>query len=416
VYTTVYRFNPSPIAGPGTLTPGQSVPVTLTAKDGLNNPVQNATVYLSFKHASGGGSATANGKTLTSSLQLFTTDSTGSLTITYTAPTPLPASGTDVITAKSETSGPSPETNTDAYDFTPGDPVISISDDQVVEGDQLPGIPAEFTVSIAPAQPTATTFQYVTLCGIGDKGCGEDFTQVNSPITVTIPAGANYAYCTTTGTQDCSTTAESQLDVKQFSYVGGNAGETYDEGWYVEIENPSVGVIGRSIADGMLLPDIEGVSQPLADMYTGNASAVPNGDAANPTDASCPDGGNVPMFFTVTLGAATKNNDVTFQYATSDGTATAGVDYVPTSGTATILASYGGGAPGHQTSAIIPVCLLPGATADPGKTFNLTISNAQGGDGNVSIPAICQTGQGVILDQNAVSAWPNTTYPPQGQC
>jgi hypothetical protein len=367
----------------------------------------NATVYLSFKHASGGGSATVGSANLTSTLQPFTTDGNGNLTITYTAPTTPPATGMDTIIAKSQTSGTSTETNSDSYDFNASDPVISISDVQVVEGDQLPGIPAEFTVSISPAQPTATTVQYVTLCGIGDKGCGEDFTQVNSPVTITIPAGANYAYCTTTGTQTCSTNAESQLDVKQFAYVGGNAGETYNEGWYVEIENPSAGVIGRSMADGLLLPDIEGVSQPLADLYTGNASAIPNNDPSNPTDASCPQGGNVPMFFTVTLGAATKNNDVTFQYATSDVTAVAGVDYVPTSGTARIAASYGAGGPGHQTSAIIPVCLLPTAATDTGKTFNLTISNVQGGDGNVSIPSIYQTGQGVILDPNAVSAWKN---------
>ena len=54
VYCTVYRFTSSPIARGGSLAAKASVPVTLTAEDGLDVGIAN-TVYLSFKASAGGG-------------------------------------------------------------------------------------------------------------------------------------------------------------------------------------------------------------------------------------------------------------------------------------------------------------------------------------------------------------------------
>ena len=134
------------------------------------------------------------------------------------------------------------EVNTDSYAFASGTPVVSIGDVDVYEGDQNPGTPANFTVTISPVQSTATTVQYVTLCGVGDKGCGEDFVQVFTPITVTIPAN----------------TATTTVLVRQFAYLGGKSddgvgGETYNEGWYVLISNPS-NLLGRRLAARMEAP------------------------------------------------------------------------------------------------------------------------------------------------------------------
>ncbi len=323
VYSTVYRFSPSPL-----LSSGQ---VTLSAEDGLNHGIPQDTVYLSFK---GTGSATATGRRLTATPTLFTTDSNGLLQIAYTAGTG------DVITVQ-DLAHSATEINTDSS-ASSSTPVVSVGDVTVVEGDQLPGIPAQFTVTVSPVQSKPVTVQYVTLCGIGDKGCGEDFIQVGSPTTVTIPAN----------------TSSTTVLVRQFAYIGGNSGETYNEGYYVQVLNPSVGVVGRSIGNGMLLPDVENSSTALALLYTGSAGAMPT------------PGATVPLYFTVTLGAAVRNS-VSFHYATSNSSAQAGVDYTAASGTATIASG--------QTSAVIEVFLLPNRAPASDKTFSFTISNAMGG-------------------------------------
>ena len=349
VYTTVFRFASSPIAAPGSLAAGATVPVTLSAQDGLDHAVATSTVYLSFKAATGGGSASVGGVALTSSPALFTTAADGTLQITYTAPLTLPSTGQDTLAVQDLATRPQ-ELNTDSYAFSASAPVISVGDSVVYEGDQNPGSPANFTVTITPVQSTDTTVQYVALCGVGDKGCGEDFKQVFQPITITIPAN------TSTGT----------VLVRQFNYLGGKAdsgvgGETYNEGWYVLLSNPSTGVLGRSVGEGNLATDIEGSTVPLPDLYIGSAGLVP---------VNNPVADKVNMYFTVTLGAL-QPSTVTFNYATSDGTAVAGIDYKALSGVGTIAAG--------KTSFVIHIILLPNAPPATSKSFTVTISNASGG-------------------------------------
>jgi hypothetical protein len=363
VYTTVFRFSPSPIAPVGSLAAGSTTPVTLSAEDGLDHGIAGSTVYLSF---SGAGSASVGTTALTSTLALFNTASDGTVQITYTAPAVLPTSGQDVLTVQDELSK-SKEVNTDSYAFASTTPVVSIGDSDVYEGDQDPGSPANFTVTITPVQPTPTTVQYVTLCGVGDKGCGEDFNQVSQLVTVTIPAN----------------TSTTTVLVRQFNYLGGKAdsgvgGETYNEGWYVLLSNPSTGILGRSVGEGNLVSDIEGSTVPLGDLYVGSTALVP---------VNNPIADKVNMDFTVTLGAL-EPSTVTFSYATSDGTGTgaaiAGTDYTAVSGTGTI--------PAGKTSFVIHITLLPNSPPLTSKTFTITISNASGGliIGN-------QTGTGTVL-------------------
>jgi hypothetical protein len=341
VYATVYRFSSSPIARSGSLAADSSVPVTLSAEDATGHGVAGSTVYLSMKAAAGGGSASVGSTKLTSTPTLFTADPTGSLSINYTAPHNLPSTGTDSILVQDSSKSPT-EKNSDSYAFAASTPVLSIGDSTVFEGDANPGIPAQFTVTISPVQSSPVTFQYVTICGIGDKNCGEDFVQVFSAITVTIPAN----------------TSSATVLVRQFSYIGGNGGETYNEGWFVQISNPSVGVIGRAVGTGLLLPDVEGTNTALPLLYMGSAGVAPVST------------GQVPIYFVVTLGAP-ENGTVTFQYATADGTAKAGSDYAAAGGTATI--------PAGKTSATIPVMLLQNSPPGSDLSFTLTISNATGG-------------------------------------
>jgi len=359
VYTTVFRFGPSPIATPGSLAASAPVPITLSAQDGLDQGIPGSTVYLSFK---GAGSASVGGTALTSTPVLFNTASDGTLQILYTAPASLPTSGQDTITVQDLASKPQ-EVNTDSYAFAPSTPVISIGDVQVYEGDQNPGTPADFTVTITPVQSTATTVQYTTLCGVGDKGCGEDFKQVFTPITVTIPAN----------------TSTTTVLVRQFAYLGGKSddgpgGETYNEGWYVLLSNPSSGVLGRSMGEGNLIPDIEGSTVPVPDLYIGDSSVVP---------VNNPVADKVTMYFTVTLGAL-ETSTVTFNYTTGDGTAIAGTDYTAISGVGSI--------PAGKTSFVIHVILLPNSPPISDKTFTVAISNASGG-----LTIASATGTGTVL-------------------
>src|SRR5207247_5600505 len=76
-----------------------------------------------------------------------------------------------------------------------------------------------------------------------------------------------------------------------------------------------------------------------------------------------------PMTFTVSMTPASMTG-VTVDYATSDGTATAGSDYVATSGTLTI--------PAYQTSASIIVVVNADATPETTETLTLTLSNPVG--------------------------------------
>lgn len=343
VYCTVYRFSPTPIATAGLLTGGATRTVTLTAKDGLDRGIPGSTVYLSFKAASGGGSAKVLTTNLTSTPALFLADGSGSIAITYTAGSA--TTGQDAITAQDLAHLPK-NTNSDAYAYATGTPVISVGDVHVYEGDQLPGILADFTLTVSPKQSSPVTVQYVTLCGVGDKGCGEDFKQVGTPVSVTIPAN----------------TTSTTILVRQFAYIGGNGGETYNEGWFVQLLNPGTGILGRSVGEGILFPDVEGVTTALADLYVGEAAAMPVAD------------GNVPIYFTVTLGAKL-TSAVTFTYATTStgagDTAVPGTDYTAINGTWTI--------PAGQTSVVIPVTLLAHAPPTSSKTFTFTISNASGG-------------------------------------
>jgi hypothetical protein len=265
----------------------------------------------------------------------------GAVHLTYTAPTTLPASGIDSIVVQDLSSKPR-EFNSDSYAFSSSAPVLSVGDSNVVQAHKNPGVPGIMTVTISPPQPTAVSVQYVTICGIGDLWCSEDFTQVITPKTITIAANAN----TTT------------IVVDQFSYGGAHGGENFNEGWYVKLSDPSVGVIGRAVGEGILLPDVEDDTQPPL-MWVGDAGLVPTKDK-----------GGCPVYFVVTMGRP-ESGAVTFSFATSNGTAIAGVDYTAVSGTAVI--------PAGSTSATIKVAILPEAAPTSNRTFTMTISNDSAG-------------------------------------
>ena len=88
-------------------------------------------------------------------------------------------------------------------------------------------------------------------------------------------------------------------------------------------------------------------------------------------DAEVVEGANVVLAFAVALTRAA-SSQLTVDYATSDGTATAGADYTATSGTLTIDAG--------RSSGSIQVPVLDDEHNEGSETFTVTLSNASSGD------------------------------------
>lgn len=121
---------------------------------------------------------------------------------------------------------------------------------------------------------------------------------------------------------------------------------------------------------------------PANDFETGaptprNTAAAANlcGGPALPTvsmaNVSLPEGdtGTTPFVFTVSL-SATSASDITFAYATADGTAIAGTDYTATSGNGTITAG--------STTTTITVDVIANTTPQPNRTFSLNLTGISG--------------------------------------
>jgi hypothetical protein len=108
-------------------------------------------------------------------------------------------------------------------------------------------------------------------------------------------------------------------------------------------------------------------------------------NALSVTDASATEGGN--LSFTITRpGAAAAN--VTVNYTTADGTATAGSDYTATSGTLTFAPS--------DTSRTVTVATLADAAVEGDEVLTLSLSSPSGG-----ATLARGIGTGTIIDANS---------------
>lgn len=122
--------------------------------------------------------------------------------------------------------------------------------------------------------------------------------------------------------------------------------------------------------------------------FTGNSFGVVSvsGQTFSISDASVTEGGNV--VFTVSR-SGTATGSQTVDYATSNGTATAGVDYTATSGTLTFATS--------DTSKTVTVPTTDDLVYEGNETFTLTLSNATGG-ASIATP----TATGTIVENDSV--------------
>ena len=218
--------------------------------------------------------------------------------------------------------------------------------------------PATFTVNLSVASVFTVTVNFATANG-------------------TATAGSDYQATSGTLTFAPGTTSQT-LTVP----VLGDTLDEPNETFTVTLSNPTNATLATAQATGTIVDD----DVPL--LSIGNVT-VPEGNS-----------GTTPATFTVNLSIASVFT-VTVNFATANGTATAGSDYQATSGTLTF-------APGTTTQTLT-VPILGDTLDEPNETFTVTLTNPT----NATLATAQATGTIVDGDVPALSI-SNVTVPVEG--
>ncbi|QNH19263.1 Calx-beta domain protein [Xanthomonas sp. GW] len=325
------------------------------SEDGATNLVYTVTLDQAPVNATSvafnvGGSATSGNDyaAVSSPLVIGAGQTSGTITINPTADSTVEPDETVVISLASgsgySVGSPDSATGTIANDDVPS---LSINNVSLNEGDAGTSN-ATFIVSLSqPAGAGGVSFDIAT--ADGSATAGVDY--VASSLTgQTIPAGSSSATFTV--------------------LVNGDTLNEANENFFVNVSNVS----GASVSDPQ-----------------GQGTIV--NDDAQPTlsidDVSVNEGnsGTTTATFTVSLSAAS-GQTVSVDYATADGTATAGSDYVARVGTLTF-------APG-TTAQGVAITVNGDTAVEPNETFSVDLSGAS----NAGIARA--TGTGTITNDDAV--------------
>jgi hypothetical protein len=208
---------------------------------------------------------------------------------------------------------------------------------------------ADPTVSVACASVdegdagTTTLSLPVTLSGPSGREVDVDYATIDGSAT----SGSDYTAATGTLVFAAGETSK-QIDVT----VTGDFADEGDETFTVTLSGQYNADPGTSSATGTITNDDAGPKLSISDV----------GSAEGNT-------GTTPMTFTVSMAPASVT-DVTVDYTTADGTATAGSDYSAAAGTLTI--------PAGQTTGSIIVGVTGDTAPEPAETLTLTLSNPVG--------------------------------------
>jgi hypothetical protein len=293
-------------------------PVTLSTASDHNVSIQAAIT---------GGTATS-GTDYTAVAPQSYTFLPGETSKTFTVPVlgdTIDEANETVIVTLSSPSGAAIATGTGTGTIVDDDTAtIAINDASVTEGNSGT-VAASFTVSLSTSSSQTVTVQYVTANG-----------------TALAPAD----YVAAAGTL---TFLPGETSKPVVITVNGDTIDEVDETFSVNLSSPS----GAAIADGL------------------GAGTIVDDDTSSITinDVSVTEGnsGTVAATFTVTLSTQNSRN-VTVQYATSNGTATAPSDYVAVPlTTLTFL-------PGETTKPVT-VTVNGDSVDEPNETFNVNLSN-----------------------------------------
>jgi hypothetical protein len=245
------------------------------------------------------------------------------------------------IDAKS--SGTVQATDTSDATFTIAAPASSLTvtgPSPVTEGNSGT-VNAVFTVTMSPSSTSTVTVNYATANGTATAG--SDYVAVSGTLTFT--AG-----------QTSKTVSVA---------VNGDTADEPDEAFYLNLSNSTNATIATGQATATIVDDdLPAVSMSINDV------SVTEGNS-----------GTTNAVLTVTLSGAA-GQTVTANYATANGTATAGSDYVAQSGNLTFTAG--------QTSKTIAIVVNGDTSVEPNETFVVNLTNPAGatladGQGQVTI-------------------------------
>lgn len=275
-------------------------------------------------------------------VQYATSDGTATAGSDYTS-----TSGTATITAGASTTtfnvpilaDTTDEANETATITLSNPTLATISDASgtltITDDDAAPSLTiADVTVSEAAGTATMT----VSLSAVS----GQDISVTYATSNGTATAGSDYT--STSGT---------------LSITAGNSSGTFT----VPITSDSTDENNETITVTISSPTNASISDATATLTITDDDAAPSLSIA---DAASSDESAVSTSLTVSLSAASAKT-ITVDYATSDGTATAGSDYTATSGTLTFAAG--------DTSKTIDVAVLADTTFEGDETVTITISN-----------------------------------------
>jgi hypothetical protein len=209
-------------------------------------------------------------------------------------------------------------------------PSVSIADASVTEGNSGTTAMA-FIVTLSKASTKTVTVKYAT--SNGTATAGQDYTAASG--TITFAPGV--------------TSQNVNINV-----IGDTTVEP-DETFTVTLSSPSGATVGRSAATGTILNDDKAATLPTISIANASVAKASSGTST--------------MAFTVTLSTAA-TSPVTVAYTTSNGTATAGQNYVAGTGTITFAAGV--------TSQVIDVSIINATAMSSNETFTVTLSNPSG--------------------------------------
>jgi Ca2+-binding RTX toxin-like protein len=222
---------------------------------------------------------------------------------------------------------------------------LAVGDAQVIEGDGTSPRYVSVPVTLSAPSDEPVTVNYRT--GNGSALAGQDYLEQRG--TLVFAPG------------------ETQQDI--LIEILGDTRLEGDETFAIRLNSPT-GAVLNDAAGQVTIANDDGLS--VAD-----ATAV-EGSSGTPGS----------MVFTVRLLTAA-SGPVTVDYATADGSASAGLDYTATSGSLSFTAG--------ETEKFVTVSLLGDAAAEADETLSLTLSNASGA------PVARSSGAGTITDDDGLS-------------
>jgi hypothetical protein len=231
-----------------------------------------------------------------------------------------------------------------AADPTPAPLQVSIADVSMTEGNSATTV-AGFVISLSQASTQSVTVSYATTNGTATAG--SDYTAASG--TVTFEPGATQKTANVT--------------------ITGDVRNEPDETFLVSLSSPVNVAVGDGQATGTIVND-----DPLPQVNIANVT-VTEGNT-----------GTVTANLTVSLSAAS-GQIVKVAYATANGTATAGADYITTSGVLTFAAG--------TTSQAVQVSIIGDTLDEANETFTVGLTSPENAVLGTS------TGTGTITDNDA---------------